>query len=56
MTVNDDPFVWFYYIYGFTIVPPMVFLWIYHTLVPPAAALDAPSGSPGGGHLHPAGA
>lgn len=28
MTVNDDPLVWFYYIYGFAIMPPMVFLWI----------------------------
>ena len=30
MTVNDDPFVWFYYIYGHTILPPVVFLWFYH--------------------------
>jgi hypothetical protein len=30
MTVNDDPFVWFYYIYGHTTVPPLAFLWIYH--------------------------
>jgi hypothetical protein len=28
MTVNDDPLVWFYYIYGFSIMPPMVFLWL----------------------------
>lgn len=28
MTVNDDPFVWFYYIYGTSIMPPMVFLWV----------------------------
>ena len=28
MTVNDDPFVWFYYIYGFSIMPAMVFLWV----------------------------
>lgn len=28
MTVNDDPFVWFYYIYGFSIMPPMVMLWL----------------------------
>ncbi len=27
MTVNDDPFVWFYYIYGFTTLPPLVYLW-----------------------------
>jgi hypothetical protein len=30
MTVNDDPLVWFYYIYGHTILPPMVLLWVYH--------------------------
>jgi hypothetical protein len=30
MTVNDDPFVWFYYIYGFSTLPPLVFLWCYH--------------------------
>jgi hypothetical protein len=34
MTVNDDPFVWFYYIYGFTILPVMGFLWIYNKLNP----------------------
>ena len=28
MTVNDDPFVWFYYIYGSSILPPMAFLWV----------------------------
>ena len=28
MTVNDDPFVWFYYIYGFTTLPPIAFLWV----------------------------
>jgi hypothetical protein len=27
MTVNDDPFVWYYYIYGHTTLPPMVMLW-----------------------------
>jgi hypothetical protein len=27
MTVNDDPFVWFYYVYGHTTVPPMALLW-----------------------------
>lgn len=30
MTVNDDPFVWFYYVYGHTTLPPMLGLWIYH--------------------------
>ena len=32
MTVNDDPFVWFYYIYGFTTLPPMALLWLYNRL------------------------
>ncbi|CAN5655983.1 hypothetical protein BH23PLA1_BH23PLA1_03760 [soil metagenome] len=30
MTVNDDPFVWFYYLYGHTTLPPLAFLWLYH--------------------------
>lgn len=30
MTVNDDPFVWFYYMYGFGVFPSVVFLWIYN--------------------------
>jgi hypothetical protein len=29
MTVNDDPMVWFYYIYGHTTLPPMAALWVY---------------------------
>jgi hypothetical protein len=32
MTVNDDPFVWFYYLYGHTIFPPIVLLWLYNRL------------------------
>ncbi|MDX2039277.1 MAG: hypothetical protein SFX72_21700 [Isosphaeraceae bacterium] len=32
MTVNDDPFVWFYYAYGFTTFPPLVALWLYNKL------------------------
>ena len=32
MTVNDDPFVWFYYVYGFTILPTIGFLWIANRL------------------------
>lgn len=35
MTVNDDPFVWFYYVYGHTTLPPMAFLWIYNKLASP---------------------
>ncbi|WZO99489.1 hypothetical protein EP7_001096 [Isosphaeraceae bacterium EP7] len=30
MTVNDDPFIWFYYVYGHTTLPPLAFLWIYN--------------------------
>jgi hypothetical protein len=29
MTVNDDPFVWFYYNYGFTTFIPLTGLWLY---------------------------
>jgi hypothetical protein len=29
MTVNDDPFVWFYYLYGHTTMPPLLFLWAF---------------------------
>jgi hypothetical protein len=32
MTVNDDPMVWFYYIYGHTTLPPLAALWIYNRL------------------------
>lgn len=39
MTVNDDPFVWFYYVYGFTTLPPMALLWIVNRMN--AAAPDA---------------
>jgi hypothetical protein len=28
MTVNDDPFVWFYYVYGHTVLPPLLLLWV----------------------------
>ena len=30
MTVNDDPFIWFYYLYGHTILPPLAFLWLFN--------------------------
>ena len=39
MTVNDDPFVWFYYVYGHTVVPPMTLFWLCNK----AAAPQAPS-------------
>ncbi|RUL89753.1 hypothetical protein [Tautonia sociabilis] len=32
MTVNDDPAVWFYYLYGHMILPPLVFLWVVNRL------------------------
>lgn len=38
MTVNDDPLVWFYYIYGHTTLPPVAALWLYHRLRSPAPA------------------
>jgi hypothetical protein len=41
MTVNDDPMVWFYYIYGFTALPPMVLLWVINKMKP------TPEGDPG---------
>lgn len=30
MVVNDDPFVWFYYLYGFSVMPPMALLWLFN--------------------------
>ena len=30
MLPNDDPFVWFYYIYGFAVLPLITLLWLYH--------------------------
>jgi hypothetical protein len=48
MTVNDDPFVWFYYVYGHTTLPPMAFLWAYHKFKKaPAAGPEAASAGPG---------
>jgi len=38
MTVNDDPFVWFYYIYGHTTLPPLAFFWICNKLAAPTHA------------------
>lgn len=35
MTVNDDPMVWFYYIYGHTTLPPVVAIWLYHRIRSP---------------------
>jgi hypothetical protein len=36
MTVNDDPMVWYYYIYGYTTLPLMLFLFIAMKLATPA--------------------
>lgn len=30
MTVNDDPMVWYYYVYGHTTFPLMIFLWLFN--------------------------
>jgi hypothetical protein len=38
MTANDDPLVWFYYIYGHTTLPPLAALWLYHKLAAPRVA------------------
>jgi hypothetical protein len=49
MTVNDDPLVWFYYIYGHTTLPPMVALWLWFKLAGPGrgpAAGSAPALAP----------
>ncbi|HEV3121097.1 MAG TPA: hypothetical protein VGY53_04310, partial [Isosphaeraceae bacterium] len=43
MVVNDDPFVWFYYIYGHAILPPMVFFWIYNRVAGGRGQWDAAS-------------
>jgi hypothetical protein len=37
MVVNDDPFVWFYYVYGHTTLPPLLFLWIANRALAPRA-------------------
>lgn len=37
MTVNDDPMVWFYYIYGHTTLVPMAMLWMFHKFLAPSA-------------------
>jgi hypothetical protein len=50
--VNDDPFVWFYYVYGHTTLPPLIFLWIANrVLAPKASSIGALSS---GGALAPA--
>lgn len=34
MVVNDDPMVWYYYIYGYTILPEVILLWVWNRLNP----------------------
>jgi hypothetical protein len=46
MTVNDDPMVWFYYIYGFTTLPPMVLLWVINRMKPSAEGYHAQNAPP----------
>jgi hypothetical protein len=46
MTVNDDPMVWFYYIYGHTTLPPMAALWVYLRLNDAHAAHAGPAAAP----------
>lgn len=54
MTVNDDPFVWFYYTYGHSMLPVLTVLWVYHKFAGQGAA-DASSRSEyaGGMVYHP---
>ena len=53
MTVNDDPFVWFYYIYGHTTFPPLAFFWICNKLSAPTHHAHGLTGYVG---IEPAGA
>ena len=46
MTVNDDPLVWFYYIYGHTTLPPVLALWLYHRMTAPRPTPAGRSPSP----------
>lgn len=42
MTVGDDPLAWFYYNYGFTMLPPLAAFWLFNKFAPG----DAPDGLP----------
>jgi hypothetical protein len=48
MTVNDDPFVWFYYVYGHMIIPPVVLFYLINRFGSPPAHAAAPAARPGG--------
>ena len=39
MPLNDDPFVWFYYLYGHTTLPPLLLFWIILKFATPRALL-----------------
>jgi len=34
MTVGDDPLAWFYYNYGFTMLPPLAAFWLFNKFAP----------------------
>ncbi len=42
MVVNDDPLIWFYYNYGFTTLPILVFLWFVNKFTPAASRSAEP--------------
>jgi hypothetical protein len=52
MTVNDDPFVWFYYLYGHTTLPPLAFVFVYNRMAGRAAGPVGLRGWGGGGGVH----
>ena len=35
LPLNDDPMVWFYYLYGHTTLPPLLLFWIILKLAKP---------------------
>ena len=37
MNANDDPFVWFYYVYGYTSFPVMIGFWLFNKFSAPQA-------------------
>jgi hypothetical protein len=45
MTVNDDPLVWFYYIWGFSALPIIVLMWWVSKLGAPAARQERTAGA-----------
>jgi hypothetical protein len=45
MNANDDPFVWFYYVYGYTTLPVMLALFAINRLMPSSSAGMESSGA-----------